>query len=260
MSPSDHRAGLLNSIDQFLSSDGIQTLFLVDTVLMLIGMITVAVLAWKHLPVSFWHKVLFEAALFFVGTGLSGTAYETYHIVQIVNEKSWDSQKIEDLFQKVNKTSQTVQGTSQKIEKLSLTVQELSRKLDDLNCPPEKTGCWQKTDRSNCASKASLTVPPAQAESKPSHSAASALEADGWVYVGTRSGPEWDEKYFDWDGEKARLPGEGDILTATGSVHLRMPLGCQAPIVGAIALGEQVQVLRTQTVADCHHWVQVKRM
>lgn len=270
MSSSDHSVRFLGLIDQLLSSDAIQAFFLVDTILMLIGTGTVAFLVWKHLPVSFWHKVLLEAVIFFVGIGLGGTAYETYHIVNIVNKKSetsWNSQKVEALFQTINETSKTVQETSpkvgalsQKIEDLSQTVQDLSRKINDLNCPPEKTGCRHKTDRSNCSSKASITVPPPQSDSKPSHSAASALHADGWVYVGTGSGLEWDEKYFDWNGEKDRLPEKDDILTATGSVNLRVPFGCQARIVGAIAPGEPVQVLRIQTVADCHHWVQVKRM
>ena len=267
MTPFELLAGFSRYIDQLLSSEAIQAFFLFDTVLMLIGMIIVTVLAWKHLPGSFWHKVLLEAALFFVSIGLSGTAYETYHIVKIVNETPWDSKKTKALFQKVDKTSETVQATSltvealsQKIEELSLTVQQITRKPNDLNCPPEKTSCRHTTCRSDCASKASMTVPPSESESKPSHSAVSALQADGWVYVGTGSGLDWDEKYFNWDGEKDRLPEKGDILTATGSVHLRMPLGCQAPIVGAIAPGEPVHVLRAQTVADCHHWVQVKRM
>ncbi len=167
----------------------------------------------------------------------------------------------------INKTSQTIQETSpkvdafsQKIEELSLTVQELSRKINDLNCPPERTGCRHKTDRSICASNASRSVPPSQADSAPSPSAASILEADGWVYVGTGAGQKWDEKYFNWDGEKDRLPQMGETLTATGAVHLREALGCWAPIVGAIAPGERVRVLQARIVANCHHWVQVKRM
>lgn len=90
--------------------------------------------------------------------------------------------------------------------------------------------------------------------------AASVLQADGWVYLGTRSSLEWDEKYFSWEGEKDRLPEKGDILTATGSVHLRVRLGEHAHIVGVIYLDEQVNVLGTQTVTDGHHWAQVKRM
>lgn len=86
------------------------------------------------------------------------------------------------------------------------------------------------------------------------------MEADGWVYVGTRSDQKWGEKYFDWNGEKDRLPQKGETLTATGSVHLREALGCQAPIIGAIAPEEQVRVLQARIVANCHHWVQVKRI
>lgn len=80
------------------------------------------------------------------------------------------------------------------------------------------------------------------------------------MYVGTRSDLEWAEKYFNWDGEKDRLPQVGETLTATGAVHLREALGCRAPIVGAIAPGERVRVLQARIVADCHHWVQVKRI
>ncbi|MXX10373.1 MAG: hypothetical protein F4201_01185 [Nitrospira sp. SB0677_bin_15] len=80
------------------------------------------------------------------------------------------------------------------------------------------------------------------------------------MYVGTRSGQKWGEKYFDWNGEKDRLPQKGETLTATGSVHLREALGCRAPIIGAIAPEEQVRVLQARIVANCHHWVQVKRI
>ncbi len=280
MTPSELLARFLMP-SNWLSDSTIQTtigaLVFVGAVLMLIGLGTVAVYVWRNSQVKWLYKVGLEAVLLFAGIDLSVTAYETYHIVEIVNktlvnktfvnETPWDSKKTKALFQKVDKTSETVQATSltvealsQKIEELSLTVQEITRKPNDLNCPPEKTSCRHTTCRSDCASKASMTVPPSQSDSEPNHSAVSARQADGWVYVGTGSGLDWDEKYFNWDGEKDRLPEKGDILTATGSVHLRMPLGCQAPIVGAIAQGEQVHVLRAQTVSDCHHWVQVKRL
>ncbi len=45
MAPSEQPASVLDFLDQLLSSEAIQAFFLVDTVLMLIGMITVAVLA-----------------------------------------------------------------------------------------------------------------------------------------------------------------------------------------------------------------------
>ena len=102
--------------------------------------------------------------------------------------------------------------------------------------------------------------PPSVLPSVTIPSVESARQADGWVYVGTRAGLKWDEKYFNWDGEKDRLPEKGDILTAIGSVYLRVRLGEHAHIVGVIYPDEQVNVLRTQTVADGHHWVQVKRI
>lgn len=279
--PSEQPAGLLGSINQLLFNSTIQTaieaLFLVGAVLMLIGLGTAAVYVWQNFQIKGLYKVGLEAALFFVGIDLGITAYETSYIVHIVHDEKSQiaqvSQKIEILSNKIEETSQNVQETSRTANALSQTVQDLFQKFNDLTCPPqkiEKTACRQKTCRSDCASKTSLTVPPSQSEANPvspasstsllGHPAESVRRADGWVYVGTGAGLEWDEKYFDWDGEQARLPETGDILTATGSVHLRMPLGCQAPIVGAIAPGERVHVLRAQTVADCHHWVQVKRM
>ena len=281
MATSEQSAGLLGSIYQLLFNSTIQTaiqgLFLVGTVLMLIGLGTVAFYVWRNVQMKWLYKVGLEAALFFVGIDLGVTAYETSYIVRIVHsEKSQIarvSQKIETLSNKIEETSQTVQETSLTANALSQTVQGLSEKFNDLTCPPqktEKTACRQKTCRSDCVSKASVTVPPSQSESNPvsparstsllSHPAELSRQANGWLYVGTGSGLEWDEKYFNWDGEQDRLPEKGDILTATGSVHLRMPLGCQSPIVGAIAPGERVHVLRATTVADCHHWVQVKRM
>ncbi len=281
---SEQPAGVLGFIDQLLSGDVIQTIFLVDAVLMLIGMVIVADLVRRYFQAEFWPKFLLQAVIYVVGIGLSGATYETSSIIHIVHDEKFQiarvSQKIEILSNKIEETSQTIQETSltvntlsQRVEDLSRTTQEIAEKFSDLNCPPqkiEKTACRQKTCRSDCASKTSLTVPPSQSESNPvspanstsflSHPAESVRQVDGWVYVGTGSGLEWDEKYFNWDGEQDRLPEKGDILTATGSVHLRMPLGCQAPIVGAIAPGERVHVLRAQTVADCHHWVQVKRM
>lgn len=284
--PSEQPAGFLGSIDQLLFNSTIQTaiqaLFLVGAVLMLLGVAIVAVYVWRNFQIKWLYKVGLEAALFFVGIDLGITAYETSYIVHIVHDEKVQitrvSQKLDILSKKLE--AQITQETSLKLEALSKTVQEtsqtvqdLSQKFNDLTCPPqkiEKTACRQKTCRSDCASKTSLTVPPSQSESNPvspasstsllSHPAELSRQADGWVYVGTGAGLEWDEKYFNWDDEQARLPETGDILTATGSVHLRMPLGCQAPIVGAIAPGERVHVLRAQTVADCHHWVQVKRM
>lgn len=279
---SEQSTGLLSSLDQLLSNDVIQAFFLVNAVLMLIGLGTVAVLVWRHVPLSWWPKVSLQVALFFGGIDLSVTAYETYHIVQIVNAKSktsWDSQKIKTLFQTIDKTSQTAQATSLAVAALSQTVEATSQKAEALSKTAEETSgtvkeifriinnpkclshpCRHKTDRSTCSSNTSMTVSPSQADSAPSPSAASTLEADGWVYVGTRSGQKWDEKYFECDGDTECLPKTGDTLIATGSVHLREALGCRAPIVGAIAPGGQVSVLQARIVADCHHWVQVKRV
>ena len=251
MSPSDQPAGFLRYIDQHSSSGEMETLFLVGAFLMLIGLATVAFYAWKYVPKNWWLLPFLGApTVFFVGTTFSFTTYNAYHLAHDINELS----------KKLEETSQIIQGTSLKVDALSQTVQEFSRKINDFKCPPQKICCQQKTCLANCSSNASITIPPSESDSKPNHSAESARQADGWVYVGTRSGLEWDEKYFAWDGEKDRLPEKGDILTATGSVNLRVPLGCQARIVGAIASGEPVKVLRSKTVADCHHWVQVKRM
>ena len=82
---------------------------------------------------------------------------------------------------------------------------------------------------------------------------------EGWVYVGTNLGRHWDKKHFNWDSYNKRLPGSGDVLTATGLVNLRKQFGERAPIVGTICPDEQVQVLETRAEQNSYHWVRIKR-
>ena len=93
-------------------------------------------------------------------------------------------------------------------------------------------------------------------------------KTEGWVYVGIFFGEDWDEKYFDWDGDSEGPPQKDDILTATGSVHLRVDHiryeenkgWVNSRVIGIIQLGDTVKVLKTQTVAEGYHWVEVKKI
>ncbi len=247
--------------DPHLSTLAMKTLFIVGVTLsvvcMLVGITTLAIYVFKRFDNFWWLAALLGAPL------TSVTAYNTY--------------TIDVLSQNVTTISATVTNISKTVTHISETKCQLDDPQEDpkLSPPPTSDSQSQPIPPSNptpslppetisslesAFSESLQSVKNPLLASIPNSSAESALQADGWVYVGTKAGLEWDEKYFNWDGEKTRLPGEGDILTSTGSVHLRVRIGPQAHIVGVICPDEPVNVLRTHTVADGHHWVQVKRI
>ena len=88
----------------------------------------------------------------------------------------------------------------------------------------------------------------------------------GWAYVGISFDQNWYEKYFAWDDDSMRLPQNGDVLTATGSVNLRVAHirfeenkgWVNSPVIGVIHPKDKVKVLELHTVADGFHWVKVE--
>ncbi len=221
--------GGLVSHDPHLSTSATKTLFIVGVTLsvvcMVVGITILAIYVFKRFDKFWWLAALFGAPL------TSVVAYDTYTIYDL---------------------SQTVTNISKTKCQLDNPKKDDPQEDPKLIPPPTSDSQSQTTPTSNATPSVlpSVTVPPAK----------SALQADGWVYLGTKPGLEWDEKYFKWHGEKDHLPEKGDILTSTGSVHLRVRIGPQAHIVGVICPDEPVNVLRVQTVADGHHWVQVKRI
>jgi len=255
--------------DPPLETVATKILFLVGVTLsvvcMLVGISTLAIDVFKRFD-KFWSlAALFGAPLIIV------TAYDTYAIFDL-------SQTVTNVSKEVTNISATVTKVSNTVTHISETKCQPDDSQEDskLVPPPTSDSQSQPIPPSDSTPSALLseTVPPPESTSSaslqsvknpllasiPNPPVEPARQADGWVYVGTRAGLKWDEKYFNWDGEKDRLPEKGDILTATGSVHLRGRIGPQAHIVGVICPDEPVNVLRIYTVADGHHWVQVKRM
>ena len=210
--------------DPHLETSATKTLFIVGVTLcvvcVLVGITILAIYVFKRFD-NFWRlAALFGTPLIIV------TVYDTYAIF--------------DLSQTVTKVSKEVTNVSATVTKVSNTVTHISEtkcepkgpKEDDsqedpkLIPPPTPDPKLKPIPQSDSTPSVlpSVTIPPVE----------SALQADGWVYLGTRSGLEWDEKYFNWNGEKDRLPEKGDILTSTGSVNLRGRIGPQAHIVGVI--------------------------
>ena len=91
---------------------------------------------------------------------------------------------------------------------------------------------------------------------------------DGWIYVGILYEGEWEEKYFDWQGD-GKAPEKGDVLTAAGSVNIRQDVikydrnaevWKNARIVGLVKPGDRVQVKQVETVADDFVWIRAERL
>ena len=90
----------------------------------------------------------------------------------------------------------------------------------------------------------------------------------GWVYIGSNFGGPWKEKYFKWENNQASLPEIGNILKATGSVHLRkgyikfdskVGRWINEDVIGLVRPGDKVEVTDTKEVTTGFHWAEIKR-
>lgn len=90
----------------------------------------------------------------------------------------------------------------------------------------------------------------------------------GWVYIGSNFSGPWQEKYFNWTNDKSELPTKGNILQATGSVHLRngyiefdseVGRWVNKDVVGLIRPGDKVKVTRIKEVTTGFYWAEITR-
>ena len=90
----------------------------------------------------------------------------------------------------------------------------------------------------------------------------------GWTYVGINFGDSadtWEERYFNWEGDQA-TPREGDVLTATGAVHVRSDhikydeqaeTWVNAEVVGFVHPGDQIRVNAVRKIENGYYWVEI---
>ena len=88
----------------------------------------------------------------------------------------------------------------------------------------------------------------------------------GWVYIGSNFGGPWKEKYFNWKNDKPDLPTKGNILKATGSVHLRkgyikfdseVGRWVNEDVVGLVRPGDKVKVTGIKEVTTGFYWAEI---
>ena len=249
--------GGLAYYDPDLSNFATKTLFIVGVTLsvvcVLVGGTILAIYVFKIFGNFWWLLALFGAPL------ISLTTYNTYTTIKVSQDVTNVSQDITNISQDITNISQDVTNISQDITNISETKCQLEdfKNLKLIPPPPPDPKLKPIPQSDPTPNMPPEAIPPLESPSSeslqpvknpllasiPNPVEDPPKQADGWVYVGTRSGLEWDEKHFNWAGYNQRLPEKADILTAIGSVNLRVKFGQQAHIAGVICPGEKVQVL-----------------